>query len=244
MQHFTTKHDTRQWEGVINNVILFLGIAIGSWFVVPGPRWALVTLGASATLLMHTIVGAVLPLPRRMTLAITMIIFLGHVGALTLALELPPTLSVGEPPGKMLSSFAIQSPSHAIQYRVPYPRQWSDRMRVKVLLAQPYDGPVDLRIDISSRLSGTMRPPLGGNLSEREFVFEMKPFESDGTVLLTITQDAYDPNLRFATWKSNLGRQIHDQPEYLTEYGEFSGLPDPLTGVMTRFWPLIWMTGI
>jgi hypothetical protein len=51
--------------------ILTLCIVIGSWFVVPAPRWALVTLGASSTLLMFAIIIAVFPVPRRITVAAT-----------------------------------------------------------------------------------------------------------------------------------------------------------------------------
>ena len=81
-------------------------------------------------------------------------------------------------------------------------------------------------------------------MSELEYAFDMSPFQAEETVLLTIRQDTYDPNLRLAIWKSDLGRQILDEPEYLTEYRVFHGLPDPLTGAMRKFWPLIWVTDL
>ena len=244
MRPYTASHDRRTGPGAITTLVLYLGIVIGSWFVVPAPRWALVTLGASATLLMLATVFAVFPLPRRITMAATITAILGHVVSLALTLDIPPTLSVGDPPGRLLSSFAMQSPAHAIRYRVPLPRQTGDRMRVKLVLARPYEGLVRLHIDISGHSNGAMQTPLGGNFSELEYAFDMTPFRADETVLLTIRQDAYDPNLRLAIWKSSLGRQIPDEPEYLTEYRVFRGLPDPLTGAMTRFWPLIWVTDI
>ena len=238
------RFDRRLEAHAITPLVVFLCIVTGSWFVVPAPRWALVTLGASATLMLFAIIITVFPVPRSVAVAATIATSLGHGAAITLRLDTPPTLSVGAPPGRMLSSFAIQSPAHAIRYRVPFPRQSGDRMRIKLVLAQPYEGMVRLRIDISGRSNGAMQTPLGGNLSELEYAFDMSPFQAEETVLLTIRQDTYDPNLRLAIWKSDLGRQILDEPEYLTEYRVFHGLPDPLTGAMRKFWPLIWVTDL
>ncbi|MCG3770850.1 MAG: hypothetical protein JW384_02029 [Nitrosomonadaceae bacterium] len=244
MRAYTPSHDKRMGRDMSTAAILTLGIVIGSWFVVPAPRWALVTLGATATLLMLATIFLAFPLPRRINIAASITTILGHVISLALTLDTPPTLSAGDPPGRMLSSFAIQSPSHAIRYRVPFPRQTGERMRVKMVLAQPYEGLIRLRMDISGQSRGIMHPPEGGNLSELEYAFDMTPFRAEKTILLTIRPDAYDTNLRLAIWKSGLGRQIPDEPEYLTEYQVFRGLPDPLTGAMTRFWPLIWVTSL
>lgn len=213
---------------------------VGSWFVVSSPRWALVTIGASATLMLLSVVSSVLQVSTSISSALTIACLLGHLGSLTLTLDTSPKLSVGDPPGRMLSSFAIQSPSHAVRYRVPFPTKPGERMRVKMVLAQPYDGPIPLHVDISGRLSGSMRP-MGENTSEREFVFGSDLFRDVESVTVTITQDNYDPNLRIAYWKSDLGRTIPGEAEYISEYGVIRGIPDPLTGRVTRGWPLIWI---
>ena len=88
--------------------ILTLGIVIGSWFVVPAPRWALVTLSASATLLMLATIFAVFPLPGRITMAASITAIVGHVISLALTLDTPPTPSAGDPPGRMLSSMDMR----------------------------------------------------------------------------------------------------------------------------------------
>ena len=224
--------------------ILTLCIVIGSWFVVPAPRWALVTLSASATLLMLATIFAVFPLPRRITTAASITAILGHVISLALTLDTPPNLSAGDPPGRMLSSFAIQSPSHAIRYRVPFPRQIGERMRVRLLLSKPYEGPVNIRIDITGKIQGLMEVPTNGNSSEREYIFGMEEFQQIDNVVLTLRQDGYDPDLRIAIWKSDLGRAIDGVPEYISEFGTLAGLPDPFTGAMTKSWPLIWIQDV
>ena len=229
---------------VINTVVLSLGVVIGSWFIVPAPRWALVTLGASATMLLLATIFAVFPLPRRLTTAATITALLCHVVSLALILDTPPTLSAGDPPGRLLSSFVIQSPTHAIRYRVPFPNQTGDRMRVRLLLSKPYEGPVQIRIDITGKIQGLMQVPTSGNSSEREYIFGMEEFQQIDNVVLTLQQDGYDPNLRIAIWKSDLGRAINGVPEYISEFGTLAGLPDPLTGAMTTFWPLIWIQDV
>ena len=244
MRPYTANHDRRTGPGAITTLVLYLGIVIGSWFVVPAPRWALVTLGASATLLMLATIFAVFPLPRRITMAATITAILGHVVSVALTLDAPPTLSVGDPPGRLLSSFAIQSPTHAIRYRVPFPNQPGDRMRVRLLLSKPYEGPVQIRIDITGKIQGLMQVPTNGNSSEREYVFRMEGFQQLSSVVLTLQQDGYDPNLRIAIWKSDLGRAIDGVPEYISEFGTLAGLPDPSTGAMTKSWPIIWIQDV
>jgi hypothetical protein len=226
---------------VITTAILTLGIVFGSWFVVPAPRWALVTLSASATLLLLATMFAVFPLPRRITMAASLTAFLGHVVSLALTMDTPPTLSVGNPPGRLLSSFAIQSPTHAIRCRVPFPNHTGNRMRVRLLLSKPYEGPVQIRIDITGKIQGLMQVPTSGNSSEREYIFGIEKFQQINNVVLTLQQDGYDPSLRIAIWKSDLGRAIDGVPEYITEFGTLAGLPDPVTGAMTKSWPLIWI---
>ena len=224
--------------------ILSLCIVIGSWFVVPAPRWALVTLSASATLLLLATMFAVFPLPRRITMAASLTAFLGHVVSLALTMDTPPTLSVGNPPGRLLSSFAIQSPTHAIRYRVPFPNHTGNRMRVRLLLSKPYEGPVHILIDITGKIQGLMQIPTNGNSSEREYIFGIEKFQQINNVVLTLQQDGYDPSLRIAIWKSDLGRAIDGVPEYISEFGTLAGLPDPVTGAMTKSWPLMWIQDV
>ena len=221
----------------------FVAITAVAWFAVPGPRWALVTIGASATNLLVAVGIVAFPVPPRAASGLAVAGAVGHATAFVLTLDVPPTLSLGDPPGRMLSSLSIQSVSHAIRYRVPFPQPTGDRMRVKLILARPYAGPAHLLIDVSGRTNGIMRTPPGGNESEREFTFDMPQFRTDAAVTLTISPDAPDPDLRIAVWKSGLGRTLPDEPKYVTDQGMFPGLPDPLTGVMTRAWPLVWITG-
>lgn len=152
-------------------------------------------------------------------------------------------LSVGDPPGHMLSSLSLQSASHAIRYRVPFPQPTGNQMRVKLVLARPYEGASQLLIDVAGRVNGAMRPLEGGNTGEREFTFNMQHFHADAAVTLTISADMPDPALRIATWGSGLGRTLPEQPQFVTEYGAFLGLPEPLTGKMRSAWPLVWVTG-
>ena len=224
-------------------VATFAAITAVAWFAVPGPRWALITIGASATDLLLGVGIVAFPINPRAVSALATVAIIGHLTAFTLTLEVAPTLSLGDPPGRMLSSLSIQSSSHSIRYRVPLPQPTSDRMRVKVVLARPYIGPSYLLIDVSERVHGILRTPPGGNESEREFAFDTALFRIDNAVSLTISPDAFDPDLRIAVWKSSLGRTVPDGPEYVTEHGRFAGLPDPLTGMMIRGWPLVWITG-
>ena len=223
--------------------ILFTAVTVGAWQILPAPRWALVTLGASAALLQIALLAAAFPVSRRVATLVTVTTFICHGVAISFTLDAAPTLSLGDPPGRMLSSFSFQSASHAIRYRVPFPQPPGNRMRVKLVLARPYAGPANLLIDVSGRTNGTMRTPPNGNESEREFTFEMHHFRADTAVTLTISPDAPDQNLRLAVWKSGLGRTLEDEPEYVTEYGRLPGLPDTLTGTMIRAWPLIWASG-
>jgi hypothetical protein len=221
----------------------FVAITAVAWFAVPGPRWALVTVGASATYLLIVVGIAAFPMRSRARTVLAVIAAVSHVTALTLTLDVAPTLSLGDPPGRMLTSLSIQSTWHAIRYQVPFPQPTGDRMRVKLILARPYAGPANLLIDVSGRVNGTMCVPSGGNESEREFTFDMPQFRADAAVTLTISPDAPDPDLRIAVWKSGLGRTLPDEPKYVTDHGMFTGLPDPLTGMMIRGWPLVWITG-
>ncbi|MCG3772915.1 MAG: hypothetical protein JW384_04139 [Nitrosomonadaceae bacterium] len=244
MRAYTPSHDKRMGRDMSTAAILTLCIVIGSWFVVPAPRWALVTLSASATLLMLATIFAVFPLPRRITMSASITAILGHVISLALTLDTPPNLSAGDTPGRMLSSFEIQSPSHAIRYIVPFTRQIGERMRVRLLLSKPYEGPVNIRIDITGKIQGLMEVPTNGNSSEREYIFGMEEFQQIDNVVLTLRQDGYDPDLRIAIWKSDLGRAIDGVPEYISEFGTLAGLPDPVTGAMTKSWPLIWIQDV
>jgi hypothetical protein len=72
----------------------------------------------------------------------------------------------------------------------------------------------------------------------------MARFQHATDLVLTLHQDGYDPNLRIAIWKSGLGRAIDGVPEYLSEFGKLNGLPDPRTGAMTPYWPVIWIENV
>lgn len=235
-------HELAACRGNAISAFAFVVITALAWFAVPPPRWALVTLGAFATLLLIAVGLAAFPVSRRVGIAATATAFVCHVLALVLSLDTPPTLTQGDPPGRMLSSITIQSPTHEVRYRVPLPGLRGDWLRVKLLLAKAYAGPALMTVNLSGRAGGAMKPA-GGNLSELEHVFDATPFREVQSVLLTIRQDAYDPELRLAVWKSGLGRAIPDVPEYATEHGVWPGLPDPLTGAMGRAWPVAWVTG-
>jgi hypothetical protein len=218
-----------------------MAITGGAWFTVPGPRWALVTLGASGTLLLLAVTNAAFPIPNTVNFALAIGAAVGHVIALTVTRNTPPIMTVGDPPGRMLTYASLQSASHAIRYRVPFPQPTSDRMRVKLILARPYHGPAHLIIDVSGRSRGAMTIP-GLNLSEREYTFDMAPFDADTFAVLTITPDIPDRELRIAVWKSGLGRTLTDAPAYVVGEVGFPGLPEPTTGQMIQGWPMIWVT--
>jgi hypothetical protein len=234
--------DTFIIRGGVITIIAFATTTAVAWFVVPGPRWALVTLGASASLLLIVVSVAAFPLPRQaVAVALTANASI-HVIAFALSLNVAPTLTVGDPPGRMLSSFSIPSASHAIRYRVPLPQPKGDRMQVRLVLARPYEGPAHLLIDVSGRVNGVMNPGFD-NVSERRFTFDIAPFRTDSSVLLTISPDIPDPKLRIAIWRSGLGRALPDEPEYVTEHGAFLGILDPLTGRLNQAsWPVVWVT--
>ena len=224
--------------------ILFTAVTVGAWQILPAPRWALVTLGASAALLQIGLLVAAFPVSRRVATLATVTTFICHGVAISFTLDVAPTLSLGDPPGRMLSSFSIQSATHSIRYRVPFPQKSNDRMRVRLLLSRGYEGPTSIRIDISGVSEGVMRIPVGGNISEREYIFEMAPFRELNSVILTLRQDNYDSTLRIAFWKSGLGRAIEGEAEYATEFGKLRGLPDPMTGALAHGWPLIWIQDV
>ena len=115
-------------------------------------------------------------------------------------------------------------------------------MRVRLILARPYEGPAHLLIDVSGRSSGAMTIP-GLNPSEREYTFDIAPFGTDTSAVLTITPDLPDQELRIASWRSGLGRMLPDEPAYVAGGMAFPGLPDPTTGRMIKAWPMIWVTG-
>lgn len=231
------------YRGTAFTIATFVAITGVAWFTVPGPRWALVTLGASGSLLLIAVTTAAFPLSLRFQRGLAIGASVSHAIAFTVTLNVPPTMTIGDPPGRMLAYVSIQAISHAIRYRVPLPQPTSDQMRVRLVLARPYVGPAHLLIDISGRSNGIMALPPDGNTGEREFTFNMNPFRSDSAVDLTFALDALDPDLRIAVWKSGLGRTLPDVPQYLTEYIAFQGLPEPLSGAMTRAWPLVWITG-
>jgi hypothetical protein len=226
----------------VSTIATFVVITAVGWFTVPGPRWALVTLGASGTLLVISLTTATLPVPSRARIALVIGASVSHVIAFNVSLNVPPIITVGDPPGRMLTSVSLQSASHAIRYRLPLPQPTSSRMRVKLVLARAYEGPAHLLIDVSGRSNGTMTPP-GGNSGEREFTFDMAQLSTENTVVVTITPDLPDQNLRIAAWRSGLGRMLSDEPEYLVGGMVFLGLPDPMTGRMIQAWPMIWVTG-
>jgi hypothetical protein len=219
-----------------------MAITGGAWFTVPGQRWALVTLGASGTLLLLAVTNVAFPIPNTVNFALVIGATVGHVIALTVTRNTPPIMTVGDPPGRMLRYVTIQSASHAIRYRVPFPQPTGDRMRVRLILARPYAGSAHLLIDISGRLNGTMVLPADGNLGEREYTFDKAPFGTDTSVVLTITPDSPDQDLRIAAWRSGLGRMLPDEPKYVAAGMGFSGLPEPATGQMIQAWPMIWVT--
>jgi hypothetical protein len=175
-----------------------------------------------------------------MNIALVVGASVGHVIAFAVTRNTPPIMTVGDPPGRMLTYVSLQSASHAIRYRVPFPQPTSDRMRVRLILARPYAGPARLQIDVSGRSNGTMALPADGNLGEREYTFDMAPFGTATSALVTVTVDIPDPNLHVAVWESGAGRTVPDEPEYLSENGSVPGLPNPLTGELTRAWPLMW----
>jgi hypothetical protein len=234
--------DTFIVRGGAITIIAFATITAVAWFVVPGPRWALVTLGASASLLLIVVGVAAFPLPRRVVAVALAANASIHALAFALSLKVTPTLTLGDPPGRMLSSFSIPSASHAIRYRVPLPQPKGDRMQVRLALARPYEGPAHLLIDVSGRVNGVMTPR-GENAAEREITLDMAPFRTDSSVLLTISTDIPDPNLRIPLSRIGLGRTLPDEPEYVTEHGAFLRIPDPLTGRLTHaWWPMVWVT--
>lgn len=230
------------YRGTAFTITIFAAITAIAWFTVPEPRWALVTLGASGTLLLLAVTDAAFPIPNKVNFALAFGASVGHVIAFTVTRNTPPIMTVGDPPGRMLTYVSLQSASHAIRYRVPFPQPTSDRMRVKLVLARPYEGPAHLLIDVSGRSSGAMTIP-DQNLSEREYLFDMAPFGTDTSAVLTITPDIPDWDLRIAAWRSGLGRTLPDKPEYVAGGMAFPGLPDPTTGRMIQAWPMIWVTG-
>jgi hypothetical protein len=52
-------------------IATFIVITAVGWFAVPGPRWALVTLGASGTLLLIAVTNVAFPLFETESLAVT-----------------------------------------------------------------------------------------------------------------------------------------------------------------------------
>ena len=231
------------YPGTAFSVATFVAITGVAWFTVPGPRWALVTLGASGTLLLIAVTTAAFPLSLRIQRGLALGASVSHTMAFGVTLNVPPTMTNGDPPGRMLTSISIQSASHAIRYRVPFPQPTSDRIRVRVLLARPYEGSSHLFINVSEYVNGTMTPPFGGNMSEREFTFDMAQFRATTSVVVTITPDTPDPDLRIAAWKSGLGRTLPDEPQNVAREIALSGLPDPTSGRMIQAWPLILITG-
>ena len=144
---------------------------------------------------------------------------------------------------RQLTSLGIQSTSHVIRYQAPFPRRTSDEMRVKLVLDRPYFGTANLHIDLSGVSNGIMIVPQG-KANEREFIFESYLFRNRSLILLTITSDGVDPNLRLGAWRYVFRRNDRTPPEFITEYGVFAGLPEALTGRMTNEWlPMIWIAG-
>lgn len=232
------------YRGTALTIAAFGAITGVAWFTVPGPRWALVTLGASGSLLLIAVITAAFPLSLRFQRGLAIGASVSHAVAFTVTLNVPPTMTIGDPPGRMIAFVSIQSTSHAIRYRVPFPQPTSNQMRVRLVLARPYDGPARLQIDVSGRSNGAMVLPADGNLGEREYTFDMGPFGTDTSTVLTITPDIPDRDLRIAVWKSGLGRALPDPPEYITEEFSIPGLPDSLTGKSARVWPLIWVSSL
>ena len=231
------------YRGTAFTIGAFVAITGVAWFTVPGPRWALVTLGASGSLLLIAVTTAAFPLSLRIQRGLALGASVSHAVAFGVTLNVPPTMTVGDPPGRMLTYVSIQSTLHAIRYRVPFPQPTGDRMRVRLILARPYAGPAHLQIDVSGRSIGTMVLPADGNVGEREYTFDMASFGNDESAVLTITPDLPDPNLRIAAWRSGLGRLLPDEPQYVAGGMAFPGLPDPTTGRMIQVWPMIWVTG-
>ena len=145
---------------------------------------------------------------------------------------------------RQLTSLSMQSTSHAIRYQLPFPRRINDRMRVKLVLERPYMGSANLHIDVSGLATGVMTMPQG-RADEREFVFDQTLFHMNRAATVTITSDEIDPDLRIGARRHAFGRNILEQPEFITEDRVFAGLPDPLTGRMTvEWWPMVWITRV
>ncbi|MBU6150377.1 MAG: hypothetical protein KGR25_02940 [Chloroflexi bacterium] len=229
-------------RGTALTVATFMAITGGAWFTVPGPRWALVTLGASGSLLLIAVATVAFPLSLRVQRGLAIGASVSHAIAFTVTLNVPPTMTVGDPPGRMLTSVSLQ-PMHAIRYRVPFPQSMTQTMRVRLVLARPYSGPANIQVDISGMTHGLMTPG-ESNTDERQFAFDRTPFGTASSALLTFTLDVPDPNLRIAVWKSGLGRTLPDAPEYITEEFSIPGLPDSLTSKSARVWPLIWVSSL
>ena len=229
-------------RGTALTVATFMAITGGAWFTVPGPRWALVTLGASGSLLLIAVATVAFPLSLRVQRGLAIGASVSHAIAFTVTLNVPPTMTVGDPPGRMLTSVSLQ-PMHAIRYRVPFPQSMTQTMRVRLVLARPYSGPAKIQVDISGMTHGLMTPG-ESNTDERQFAFDRTPFGTASSALLTFTLDVPDPNLRIAVWKSGLGRTLPDAPEYITEEFSIPGLPDSLTSKSARVWPLIWVSSL
>ena len=168
------------YRGTAFTVATFVAITGVAWFTVPGPRWALVTLGASGTLLLLAVTNAAFPIPKKVNYALAFGASVGHVIAFGVTLNTPPIMTVGDPPARMLTYVSIQSTLHAIRYRVPFPQPTGDRMRVRLILARPYAGPAHLHVDVSGRSIGTMVLPADGNVGEREYTFDMASFGKIG----------------------------------------------------------------
>ena len=144
---------------------------------------------------------------------------------------------------RQLTSLGIQSTSHGIRYQLPFPRRISDRMRVKLILERPYAGSVNLHVDVSGGANGVMTIP-HGRTNEREFIFHQDTFRNNSSLIVTITSDGVDPNLRLGAWRYAFRTTELQHPEFITEHRVFAGLPDALTGRMTNeWWPMVWIAG-
>lgn len=144
---------------------------------------------------------------------------------------------------RQLTSLGIQSTSHGIRYQLPFPRRISDQMRVKLILERPYVGSANLHVDVSGGANGIMTIPQG-RANEREFIFDQALFRTKSSVIVTITSDGVDPNLRLGAWRYAFRANEIQHPEFITDYRVFAGLPDALTGRMTNeWWPMVWIAG-
>lgn len=219
-----------------------------AWVGTTPERWSLTTLAASAVALLLATTIAAFPVSARLAVGIIGLVHAAHALTISATTTTYPDLTFGDPPGTMLGSFAFQSPTHAMRVRLPVPHPGAPRHRARIQLAAPYQGPARVTVTISGTVSGTMTPEGmhdqdGGmpNFRRLEFTYESARLNNPPEVVVAFQSDTFDVGLRFATWKSSLGRTFTQRTDFLTEFGVLAGLPHPVTGEFVDAWPVAWI---